>query len=422
MITRDKPISNILSIKLGDIIHTTVICFYVLFDSINGFFIGTLGVHLPISVSIKLLILSMSLMVVLRCKAKLTSFLSIVLVFVVPIIIRSILFSQDYFLLELNYVLKYVSFLIFVYYFYDYYSRVKDCYKIFYRMVYISYVIVVLNVSLGFIGVGGYTYPNTNTGFKGFFIAGNELSALFILFTILIYGKFIEAGQWVVSSLFMLFSIFISICIGTKSSILLLTLTFVLYPLYAKLIIGQWKSSIKLFIMLLFSIVLFGGVFYQFGSIIQTISTIERVLYKLDSHDVINAIFSGREIWLSMYINYLYEHGVSQSIYLSMIFGPGFYFSTKATQGKLLIESDLVDLYSLSGLIGMSVVIVITVYFACIIFSSRDKLKFWKEALYVHLALTFIAVFFGHVWTSGMLSVAYASVIGLSFSQRVGKC
>ncbi|WP_443089734.1 hypothetical protein [Vibrio sp. YYF0003] len=277
-------------------------------------------------------------------------------------------------------------------------------------------------MSLGFFGIGGYTYPNTSTGFKGFFVAGNELSALFILFTILIYGRLIGEDRGFISSIFILFSIFISILIGTKSSVLLLTLTMFIYPLYAKLINREYFSTLKVSLILFVPISAFALFFYHFGENVQSISTIERIIYKLDSHHIINAIFSGREIWFEMYMNYLYEHGLVSSVYFSVIFGSGFYYSTKATLGKQLIESDLLDLYTLSGVIGVFIVVSISIYFAYIILSSKKNGKIWKEALYVHLALTLIAIFFGHVWTSGMLSVAYASMIGFTFSQRVVKC
>lgn len=419
---RESVTSKILSIKVKDILFSLIVCFYVLFDSINGFFIGTSGIHLPISVTIKLLILMLSLAVMLRNKNKLISLFAIVAIFVFPIMIRAIFFSQDFLFLELNYTLKYVSFLFFIYYFHDYYSNVCESYKFFYKMVYISYVIVVLNVSLGFLGIGGYTYPATNTGYKGFFVAGNELSAIFILFTILIYGRLIDNGKGLLSTIFIIFSIFVSILIGTKSSVLLLTLTMFIYPLYTRLINGEFVSLLRISLILVVPISLAVFFTYHFGGDIQSISTIERILYKFDNSHIINAIFSGREIWFDMYMNYLYEHASERSVYLSLIFGSGFYYSTKATLGKLLIESDFVDLYTLSGVVGVIFVVSVSIYFAYVIYSSRSNVKFWKEALYVHFALTFIAIFFGHVWTSGMLSLAYASMIGFSFSQRVIKC
>lgn len=423
MIYNKEVISpGILSVKINNLIYSFIVCFYVLFDSINGFFIGTLDIHLPISITIKFFILVLSLAVIIKSKSKIVSLFAIVAIFIFPIIIRGIFYSQDFVFIELSYTIKYVSFLIFIYYFQDYYSRNNKCYDLFYRMIYISYVIIVLNVFFGFLGFGGYTYPATNTGYKGFFVAGNELSAIFIFFTILIYGQLVDNGNSLLSFIFILFSIFISISIGTKSSVLLLTLTMFIYPLYIKVIQGHFFHVIKTGLILSIPILSILFLIYYFSGDIQGISTIERMLFKFDNNHVIHAIFSGREIWFNMYINYLHENSSNYLVYLSMIFGSGFDFSTKATLGKLLIESDLVDLFTLSGVVGVTVVICITCYFSYVIYSSRTNVKFWKEALYVHFALTFIAVFFGHVWMSGMLSLAYASMIGFSFSQRVVKC
>ncbi|GAA04680.1 O-antigen ligase family protein [Photobacterium leiognathi] len=411
-----------LSFKVNDIIYSIIICFYLFFDSINGFFIGTMGIHLPISISIKLFILVLSLAVIIKSKSKITVLIGLIIIFIFPIIIRGLFYSQDYLFVEFNYTIKYVAFLLFIYYFQDYYSENKRCYDLFYRMIYISYIVVVLNISLGFVGVGGYTYPSTNTGYKGFFIAGNELSAVFILSTILIYGQLFYNCKFFVSFIFIIFSISISIYLGTKSSVLILALTFFIYPLYTKVIQGQLFYLIKSILILFIPMLLTLFFIYHMSGNIQEIPTIERILLKFDNNYMIHAVFSGREIWFNMYVNYIHEHYSNFLVYLSMIFGPGFDFSVKATLGKLLIESDLVDLFTLSGVIGITVILCIAGYFAYVIYSSRANVKFWKEALYVHVILTLIAIFFGHVWTSGMLSIAYAAMIGFFFSQRIVKC
>lgn len=413
--------SRILSTKVRDFVFSLIVCFYVLFDAVNGFFIG-LGAHLPISVAVKFFLVLLSLSVMVKRRDKLFSLMLIVFVFVFPVIFRAILFSQDFLFLELNYLFKYLAFLLLIFYFHDYYSKAHDKYGCFYKLIYISYIVVVFNICLGFFGLGGYTYPNTNTGYKGFFVAGNELSAIFILFSMLIYGKLVHEGKRVISIVFILFSIFISISIGTKSSVLLMSLTMFIYPVYSRLISNNFLSLLKVLLPFIIVLPIFLYLVVKFSDSMQAISTIERVMNKVDNNHMVNAIFSGREIWFGMYVDYLSDNASEFFVYTSSIFGSGFYYATKATLGKHLIESDLVDLYSLSGMLGIFVVVSLTVYFAYVMFSSRKNIKFWKEGLYVHFALTLIAVFFGHVWTSGMLAVAYASMIGFSFSERVVKC
>ena len=130
-----------------------------------------------------------------------------------------------------KYITPFICFLFFVNAFK--YSRDK-IYPLTLSLVRISYLILVLNIFTKYIGLGYPAYKNGGMGSKGFFFAGNEISALLIILCSIIAFQLWNKKQKIKYSIFLIINLLAALTISSKTAILGIILVFLIIPFQDK--------------------------------------------------------------------------------------------------------------------------------------------------------------------------------------------
>lgn len=275
-----------------------------------------------------------------------------------------------------------------------------------FNLVWFSYIVLVVNILMKYVGFGYPMYASGDIGSKGLFYAGNETSALLIILTsILAYEMFFKKKGWQFY-LFTIFSLFIGLSIGSKTGTLGVLLLLVLIPLKRPSI----KSNTEEFKKLGYKV--FGFIpIMAFGTWIalKHTSGYGRISYYWEKLDVFTFILSHRNFFCAD------SYSIYQSKYnfIERIIGVG------QTKYELLnnfkiIEIDIADIFFAFGFIGLF----LFVFLIFNLMSQSWKLSKLKEHPYTNFVFLMVFVLLGissiagHVFSSGMSAV----FIGLLFS------
>ena len=125
--------------------------------------------------------------------------------------VASFIMDKDISLFAANFIesLKYFIWPISFVYFAKLFQQNPNVSSFIFKIILISYLVLVGNIFLGILGFGYQFYPNYDTGVKGFFYSGNEFSLLFILLTFCLAWKVFFKGSTFYYA-FMIFSLFLT--------------------------------------------------------------------------------------------------------------------------------------------------------------------------------------------------------------------
>ena len=382
---------------------------YVVFDAINGFFIQEIGINTGLSLVLKMLLLSFSFLYLLRIKSV---YLFFIIIFATHILV-SLTYSvaqdgQVALINELPFALK-VILLIVMYAFAMSYAkqepllfikRAKACLTL-------GFWVVVFNVMLGYFNIGYYTYPNEGgIGFKGFFVAGNELSALFIVLSCFrlhdVWNAF-SLKKYVINALLVLF---IGLSIGTKSVILFSLLVIFVIPFFN---LRKKIISFKAFALIVVAILLMIAILFFLYSWLDTFRVGQRLLFKFSKFSIVDMIFSGRNIWAVQ----VFERISDADGVIPLFLGYGS-VAVEGIIGKASLEVDPIDIFLYFGIVPAILLLVWAFFIIVINVMNLNKNYYAPSALVANLTLLLFACIAGHVWTSGMLGIAWALLNGLA--------
>jgi len=275
-----------------------------------------------------------------------------------------------------------------------------------FKLVWFSYIVLVVNILIKYIGLGYPMYKAGDIGSKGFFYAGNETSALLIILTsILAYKLFLTKERWKFY-IFMVFSLFVGLSISSKTGVLGILLILILIPLErptAEIKIGKLK---KLILTLLVSIPLVvSGTWWA----VKQSSVLDRLSYYWSKLDVLTFIFSHRNFFFAdAYKVYIEKYSLTEK-----------FIGVGQTRYELLnsskiIEIDIADIFFAYGFVGL---ILFLFLFGILInqswrFSKFKEYKYTNFVFLMALILLAISSIAGHVFSSGMSAI----FIGLLFS------
>ncbi|WP_157938644.1 O-antigen ligase family protein [Vibrio cyclitrophicus] len=383
---------------------------YVLLDFITGFSYLNLGIDLKLTILTKMLLLTLVLVSILRLRFNLGVFLFTVsgVLLSIPFLRFAFIQDQSALFYEISILLK-IILLLMMFAFSYVYSQIspEPFIKKTRICLYISFVLVSLNVLFGYLGIGHPTYQSTGLGFKGFFRAGNELSALYIVLSTFIMYEFILAEKYFKSLLITIVVLIVSLSIGTKSSAIYGVAISVLLPLSlfkGKIFSIRYLPFISLFFVSVFiafyySIIIYVDVFFQ------------KYEYILSNQGLVGLIFSGRDLFAEEYVTYIGNDFYS----MYYILGGGAALLEDVI-GFNTIESDPFDIFALFGLL---VLFLLLSFFSYIVFlpARLIELHYAIPVFFVNFSLLLFSFIAGHVWTSGMLSIAWALLNGLFFTQ-----
>ncbi|MFT6926881.1 MAG: hypothetical protein ACJAZP_002501 [Psychromonas sp.] len=381
----------------------------VLIDTFNGFFVKALKVSLPISIIAKLTLVLFAISYLSRIRCKKIIYIFIVsFLFIAPVFIRSIIAVNSHFLLEIDVALKYISYILFLLLFHELSIKTVDFEKRVNRLLVFSFCVICINVLLGYLGVGYPTYASTGDGFKGFFVAGNELSILFVVLSIYLMNDIITNKGNILFLIFWGFTVFVALSIGTKSSLIFLIFSGVyiatseIYKKYGVVYFLSYFSLLIVFVVLAYSQ-------FNFNHLLS-ISTIARAYEKFNSLNLYEFLFSGRLTWVRQF----YNLASPDFSVLNLFIGIGYAEVGNLLEGKFLIESDLVDFFNIFGIGALLFSIAMNVFFILYPMFSKNN-KYTRPIFIANFVVLLSACLAGHAWSSGMLLICLSALNGLVF-------
>nr|WP_256439082.1 O-antigen ligase family protein [Zobellia sp. B3R18] len=385
-------------------------------DMINGILLMN-GINLPISFGqfYKLAIILCLLIRFLFTVRLLISTLIITFLLLIPSIYQ-ILHDPEgsSVFLDLIKVTKYITPFICFLFFVNAFKHSRDkIYPLSLSLVKVSYFILILNIFVKYLGLGYPAYKNGGMGSKGFFYAGNEISALLIILCSILAFVIWEQGNKTKYYIFLFINLLGGLTISSKTAILGILLVFFIIPFQGK------SLKIKRFIPLITAtIALLPIVFFLSWKFIQNSSIMLRFQYNYDQLDIWSFILSSRNVFL---VN-SYETYKNEYDFIEKIIGVGETKYEYLNDFKV-VEMDIVDIFFTYGFIGLATFLLM-IYFVFLQskkFSRCNDRPFANLVTMMVLILLLISTLAGHVFGSGMSAIFIAVLFSLMYVKRERK-
>jgi hypothetical protein len=390
---------------------------FLLVDSLVGFIEIYLGIHLKVSLLYKSPVLLFILVVIaLRDLRLFLVILAFILTFLIGPIIKLIQFADiKSFFFDITLFLKMLSpFLYMKYFMLVAKERPHLLMKHGPSIMLFNYIVIVINIILGLMGFGYSTYSGgggaSNIGVNGFFSAGNELSAVFIVLSAYILVK---AMQKSLSTylLFCLFTMGMGVLISTKTSILSSILLCILIPFAMDRKSVLKVTPLKIILTTIaFSAIVYAAILSVY--ILRESGLWHRIEWFYKQHGLLRVILSGREIFardlLTIY---------SESSWYELLFGlstatlDNFWLPLKASA-----EIDPIDVLVTFGLFGLVTALAIQLYLltTAFLFWKTDKKSVAAAGIVSLVLLELLAFTSGHIWLSGMVGPFIGLLIAMN--------
>ncbi|MBU2974886.1 O-antigen ligase family protein [Zobellia sp. B3R18] len=316
--------------------------------------------------------------------------------------------------LDLIKVTKYITPFICFLFFVNAFKHSRDkIYPLSLSLVKVSYFILILNIFVKYLGLGYPAYKNGGMGSKGFFYAGNEISALLIILCSILAFVIWEQGNKTKYYIFLFINLLGGLTISSKTAILGILLVFFIIPFQGK------SLKIKRFIPLITAtIALLPIVFFLSWKFIQNSSIMLRFQYNYDQLDIWSFILSSRNVFL---VN-SYETYKNEYDFIEKIIGVGETKYEYLNDFKV-VEMDIVDIFFTYGFIGLATFLLM-IYFVFLQskkFSRCNDRPFANLVTMMVLILLLISTLAGHVFGSGMSAIFIAVLFSLMYVKRERK-
>jgi hypothetical protein len=277
----------------------------------------------------------------------------------------------------------------------------------------VSAVTVLTNLVAGLLGFGFATYSfegAADVGIKGYFYAGNELSAVFVVvcgFLLTVLWSMRSKTYWAAGLGLLVFALLI----GTKSSVVATLLLMFVIPLAFERRNIFRLTRRKIFIIVLVVAAML-TTYIAVWNILQTFGLADRVADVLERRGIVGFIFSGREIYLAQAVAGISESGTLTSI----LFGVG-QSGVEQLTGKGSIEIDVFDMWLWYGVAGLFYYLLFVIW--VLKWSSmsflRAEFPYGPGVIATSTVLILQSATAGHVVVSGMLGIPWAALICLAF-------
>lgn len=382
-------------------------------DMINGILLMN-NINLPISLSQFykfLLLLSLLIRFILTPRLLVTT-LIITFSLLIPSLYQLTLGSEGShlfpdFIKITKYLAPFICFLFFV----DVIKKDGDTiYPYLMALVRFSYTILIINILVKYIGLGYPAYKSGGVGTKGFFFAGNEISALLVILSSIIAFVIWKKGFKARYYAFLGLNLLAGLTISSKTAILGILLVFFTIPFHGR------SLKVRKFIPLVAAtLALLPAGFFLSWKFIQNSSLIVRLEYFYKELDLWTFILSSRNVFLAnSYETYLHEYNIVEKF-----IGVG---QTKYEylNDQKVVEMDIVDVFFAYGVFGL-LIFLFMMYFLIVQskrFARVDKYPFANLVSIMTLILLLISTLAGHVYGSGMSAVFLGLMFSLMYVKR----
>ena len=372
----------------------------LLVDSINGFLLlNKVNTSISLSQLVKFPILFFMLFRIFLLNRKYSLHIfSIVFILLTSVFVNYFQIASINFIAEFTLILKLMVIPVCLYYFVCLKNINSDFYNNSVSKIFkIAFIVLFVNIFLSFVGVGYSSYSG-GIGNKGFFYAGNELSAMYLVINSYLLLNVYQNYQRKYFYLLSVIAIALGLLISTKVSMISILFIVLLIPLtHLKLKITP--KLIRNSVFFLLAIVLFTFILIEN---VRTSGVYARWVYffKIYDYDFISILLSGRNItltesWNMNAINFEPLNAFFGYSYTGFIdnLRQSSFFKAKAN------EMDFIDLYFMYGILGLFSVL--SVWFIAIYnyFISSNKNIILLITILLILFISFIS---GHILYSGL--------------------
>jgi len=282
-----------------------------------------------------------------------------------------------------------------------------------YKWMFFSFIIIVLNIFLRLFGLGFpmYGLNGLEIGSKGFFYAGNEISATLLIVSSFLMYWFKLFNKKILFLIVGFITILTSLYLTSKTAILgsILTLLYIqiLNPASNKI-----SAKSVFFYAIFFLFILPTGTYFIINYLASS-DLMTRITYFWDRLDIYTFIFSSRNLYLFDFIDiYKKEYNIFE-----MFFGVG-QSTFESLNNNTIIELDFFDIYFAYGLIGVILFIFYILYILINIklkIMRRNIFIFSSYSMYISVLLITLSFFSGHIFNSGMAAVFIGCVFALMY-------
>ena len=300
-----------------------------------------------------------------------------------------------------KYITPFICFLFFVNAFKYSQDRI---YSLILKLVKISYLILIINIFITYIGLGYPAYKNGGMGTKGFFYAGNEISALLIILCSIIAFRLWNRKQKSKYFIFLIINLLAALTISSKTAILGIILVFLIIPFQDK------SLKLKKFIPLLgCSIVMLPITLLLSWQFIKKTAIIVRIEYFYRELDFWTFLLSSRNVFLENSY-YIFKDNYN---FIEKVIGVGPSKFEYLNNFKV-VEMDIMDIFFTYGYLGLAIFLFMQIFviIQANAFSKSGKHPYSRLITMMAIILLIISTLAGHVFGSGMSAV----FIGLLFA------
>lgn len=280
------------------------------------------------------------------------------------------------------------------------------------RFVIFSYLVLAGNILLKYVGLGYPMYEWGNIGSKGYFYAGNEVSALLVILSSFLAFHIWKTKPWWQYLFFALFTLFVGFTIGSKTGVVGLIIMMSLIPIKPLSFVVNIKKMLAFGAAIL---VIVPVALYAMWRSIQETDLMVRFTYFSQKFDVITFLLSNRNVFFrDAWRQYMEEYnsvekfiGVGQSKFEILTF-------------ERTVEIDVVDIFFAYGFIGVFLMIILLgiILAQASRFSRTGNHPYANFVLMMTLLLIAISSTAGHVFSSGMAAIFIGLLFGWMYFRK----
>lgn len=405
----------VLKVKYIDLVIWILLVFLLLVDTLNGI-LDYNDILLPISVS-QIYKLGVVFLLLFRLLVTPRYLKYIVILFALLILPSLHSFAVDRigiggFVQDIIKVFKYLTIAISFYYFRMIFETSKK--ELFYHYVFwikASFWIVAINLCLKFVGLGTPMYVTGNIGSKGYFIAGNEISALLLILSgFLGYYYLVIKNKVLTYILYGIGSLLLGFLISSKTGmvgVFLIQILILLSSGKLRFNNSRHRGVIKYLVGVF--ILIGGGVIF----FIRNSAIYERYSYFWHKMDLLTFVLSSRNLFFKeMLVIFSQEYSL-----IDKFIGVGNYHYEQLA-GKI-IEIDVLDLFFSNGYIGVFVflILLLLLYLQVRRNSKRYSFPYSRLSIFMLILLSVLSCMSGHIFNSGLSGIYIGFIFALSFKE-----
>lgn len=276
--------------------------------------------------------------------------------------------------------------------------------------IYFSYALFAFNILLKYVGLGFPMYSYANTGTKGFFFSGNEISALLLVLYSFIAYKFWEIDKNKLLFFgFFLFNLLIGITITSKTAMLgIVLITFMIPISFKNLFKVSFRKILTVFVIIA---IVIPAAYYFAIRLLTNSSIVERLVYFYKKLDIVTFIFSERNLKAEKMFK-IFE--TDYTLLEKLIGGGQHYYESKLGN---VIEIDFLDLFFAYGFLGAAIflMILMILFIQNLLKANSSKYPYAKLNTIMLLILVFTSSIAGHVFNSGIAGFYIGCILSISY-------